>query len=85
MHSRRATSRLNELRRNALSINHNYVGVGRYLHFYRTQTATEAPKYGHRPFGFNGVDVLFGGFVVDNTNHDLVKSEDMGKKYFCNF
>jgi hypothetical protein len=33
--------------------------------------------------GFNGVDLpLFGGLVVDNTNHDLAKSEDMARATF---
>lgn len=79
-----ATSRLNELRRNALSSNHNYVGMGRYLHFLQD-------TYSHKgyqnmvigQFGFNGVDVpFFGGFFVDNTNHDLVKSEEMARNTF---
>jgi RHS repeat-associated protein len=79
-----ANSRLNELRHTALSNKHNYVGAGRHLHFLQD-------TYSHRAyqnmiigqFGFNGVDFpFFGGFVVDNTDHDLAKSEEMARATF---
>ena len=79
-----ANSRLNELRQSALSTTHNYVGMGRYLHF--LQDTFSHSGYQNMilgQFGFNGVDVpFFGGFVVDNTNHDLQKSEEMARSTF---
>jgi RHS repeat-associated protein len=77
-------SRSNDLRSAAQSTTHNYVGVGRYLHFLQD-------TFSHRgfsnsvigQFGFNGVDLpFFGGFVVDHTNHEIEKSEEMARTTF---
>lgn len=62
----------------------NYVGMGRYLHFLQdtySHSGFDNPVIGQ--YGFNGVDwPLFGGFVVDHTNHDLGKSDEMARNTF---
>lgn len=75
---------LSNLRSAAMSGGMNFVAAGRYLHYLQD-------TYSHRGFnnswygqyGSNGYDVpFFGGFVVDNTNHDLAKSEEMARATF---
>ncbi|HLN99780.1 MAG TPA: RHS repeat-associated core domain-containing protein, partial [Pyrinomonadaceae bacterium] len=62
----------------------NYVAIGRYLHYLQDTFSHRGfynAKYGQ--LGFNGVDLpILGGFVVDNTNHDVMKAEDMARATF---
>ena len=77
-------SRLRELRDAAVCNAHNYVGMGRYLHFLQdtySHAGFQSSMYGQ--FGFNGVDFpVIGGFFVDNTNWHLERSDEMARNTF---
>jgi RHS repeat-associated protein len=77
-------SRMGELRAAAVCKDHNYVGMGRYLHFLQdtySHSGFQSSMYGQ--FGFNGVDFpVIGGFVVDNTNWHPEKSDEMARNTF---
>jgi hypothetical protein len=79
-----ANSRLSELRNLAMCGDRNYVGMGRYLHFFQdtySHSGFQSSMYGQ--FGFNGVDFPgFGGFVVDNTSWHPEKSDEMARNTF---
>jgi len=75
---------LSALRTTAMGGGINYVAAGRYLHHLQdtySHRGFHNPWYGQ--YGFNGYDVpVLGGLVVDNTNHDLPKSEEMARATF---
>lgn len=70
---------LSNIRNNAMNGGLNYQKFGAYLHY--LQDTFSHAGYGNSfigQFGHNGTDVpFFGGFFVDNTNHDVGKSAQM--------
>ncbi len=70
---------LANMRNGAMNGGMNYQKFGGYLHY--LQDTFSHRGYGNSiigQFGYNGTDVpFFGGFFVDNTNHDIGKSVQM--------